>query len=40
MNYVHLIQYMNDFLKSIESDLNIPWKYRKDFFSDEDDAPF
>ena len=31
---------MNDFLKSIESDLDIPWRHRKDFFSDEDDAPF
>ena len=30
---------MNDF-KSIESDLDIPWRHRKDFFSDEDDAPF
>ena len=29
---------VNDFLKSIESDLNIPWK-RKDFF-DDDSAPF
>ena len=31
---------MNDFLKSIETDLNIPWKYRKDFFDDDDSAPF
>ncbi len=28
----------NDFLKSLESDLNIPWR-RKDFF-DDDSAPF
>ena len=31
---------MNDFLKSIETDLNIPWKYRKDFFDDDDTPPF
>ena len=31
---------MNDFLKSIETDLNIPWKYRKDFFDDDDMSPF
>ena len=29
---------MNDFLKSIETDLNIPpWRYRKDY--DDDDMP-
>ncbi len=31
---------MNDFLKSIEGDLNIPWKFRKDFFDDDDGPPF
>ena len=31
--------HMNDFLKSIETDLNIPWRYRKDFFDDDDSSP-
>ena len=31
--------HMNDFLKSIEPDLNIPWRYRKDFFDDDDSSP-